>query len=61
MSFKELGGNSLQMLMMIAEIGRLFDIKIPFEDFIKKPDISNMISIIDKMQKGKQHVQTANL
>lgn len=61
MSFKALGGNSLQMLMMIAEIGRLFDIKIPFEDFIKKPDISNMISIIDKMQKGKQHVQTANL
>ncbi len=51
--FKELGGDSLQMLTMISEIGKQFNIRIPFEDFITDPTLSNITQIIENLSVGE--------
>lgn len=53
MSFKELGGDSLQMLTMLSETGKLFKLKIPFESFIVEPTLVNLSKLIEELSKGE--------
>lgn len=51
--FKELGGDSLRMLTMMSDIGKRFEVGIPFEDFIAEPTLSRISKIIEKILAGE--------
>ncbi len=44
--FKELGGNSLQMLTMIVEVNKLFGVHLPVEKLIADASVRNIIRLI---------------
>ncbi len=45
-SFRELGGNSLQMLTMLVLINDEFKIKVPLEQLVMKPTLNNLAELI---------------
>lgn len=51
-SFRELGGNSLQMLTMLVLVNDEFKIKVPLEELVMKPTLENLSELIRVQRSG---------